>query len=81
MKSHDKFIDTLKNHNEEMSKRYKALVSLKKSFKDQSEDEYIYPGVINKFSRHVFNIITEKMTRYIVPKFLAQYVQTPDINL
>jgi len=63
MKSHEKFIDTIKNSTEEVSKRYKALINLKKIYKDQPDDEYIYPNVITKFSRHVFNIITEKMTK------------------
>ena len=62
-RSIEKFVETLKNPTEEVSKKYKALLSLRKSSKDQADDEYIYPSIINKYSRQIFNIITEKMTR------------------
>jgi len=59
----EKWTQSLQAHTEEVSKRYKALVSLKKAFKDQTEETNMYPQIINEYNQHVFTIITEKITK------------------
>ncbi len=61
--STEKWTQSLQNQTEEVSKRYKALVSLKKAFRDQGEEHNLYPQIINENNQHVFTIITEKITK------------------
>ena len=62
----DKWVSTLRNSNEETSKRYKALVSIKKYSKEQSDD-VIYHQMINENHQSIFTIVTEKMSRFLDP--------------
>jgi len=60
----DKWLLTLGNPLEESSKRYKALVSIKKYFKEQPEQETTYSQIINEHSNFIFYNVTERLSKY-----------------
>jgi len=72
----EKWTQSLQAQTEEVSKRYKALVSLKKAFKDQVSEENLYPSIINENNQHVFTIITEKITKIPTSTFEKMLTMT-----
>ena len=64
MKSYDeKWLQTLTTPTEESSKRYKALVALKKFYKDQPDLNAAYAKILNDQCKNVFILVTEKLSK------------------
>jgi hypothetical protein len=57
----DKWILTLKSQ-DDLSKRYKALLSIRKYFKDE-KDDMKYRQIMNENCKYVFQVTTEKFAR------------------
>src|SRR5690349_18777733 len=61
----DKWLVTLKSQ-DDLSKRYKALLSIRKFFKEE-KDDLKYRQVMNENCKYIFQVTTEKFARYFLP--------------
>jgi len=58
----EKWVTTLKNVTDDLPKKYKAFVNIKKYCRENDEPQR-YRHIINEHCRHIFQIVTDKLAR------------------